>query len=54
MIPSTGHTKRTQLLQAKSYDEALRIKTKIHNSTHPNKVMAVSQLSDVLRELSNV
>jgi hypothetical protein len=53
MTSSTAHTKQTQLLLAKSYcDEAIRIEIKIHNPTHPNRVIAVSLLSAVLRELS--
>jgi tetratricopeptide (TPR) repeat protein len=52
MTSSTLHTIRTQLLVAKSYfDEAVRIETKIHNPAHPNRVMAASLLSRILREL---
>jgi tetratricopeptide (TPR) repeat protein len=48
-------TKRTQLLQAKSYfDEAVRIETKIHSQTHINRVTAVSLLSYISIELSKV
>jgi tetratricopeptide (TPR) repeat protein len=46
-------TKRTQLLLAKSYtEEGVQIETKIHNPTHPNYILAASQLSNILRELS--
>jgi tetratricopeptide (TPR) repeat protein len=55
MIQSTISTKRTQLQLAKSYsEEAIRIESKIHNPTHPNRVGAASLLSEVLRELSKV
>jgi hypothetical protein len=55
MTSSTGHTKRTQLLLAKSYsDEAIRIERKIHNPTHPNSISAASLLTMISRELSNV
>jgi hypothetical protein len=48
---STGHSKRTQLLLAKSYlDEAIRIETKTRNPTHPNRVAAASSLSTILHE----
>jgi tetratricopeptide (TPR) repeat protein len=49
------HTKRTQLLLAKSYsEEAIRIETKIHIPTHPNRAAAASLLSAILIELSRV
>jgi hypothetical protein len=52
-IQSVISIKRTQLLLAKSYaEEAVRIETKIHNPSHPNCILAASQLSDILRELS--
>jgi tetratricopeptide (TPR) repeat protein len=55
MTSSIVHTKRTQLLLAKSYlDEAVRIESKIHDPKHPKRVMAASLLSIILRELSNV
>jgi tetratricopeptide (TPR) repeat protein len=55
MIQSIMSIKRTQLLLAKSYaEEGVRIETKIHNPTHPNRVGAASALSNILRELSTV
>jgi hypothetical protein len=55
MTSSTAHTKRTQLLLAKSYyDEGVRIEIKIHDPKHPNRVGAATLLSRVLRELTNV
>jgi hypothetical protein len=55
MIPSIRHIRRTQLLLSKSYlNEAIRIETKIHNPTHPNRVRAVSLLSDTLNGLSSI
>jgi tetratricopeptide (TPR) repeat protein len=55
MKQSTVHTKRTQLLLAKSYiDEAVRIFTKIHSPTHPSRVAAPTLLSAILIQLSRV
>jgi tetratricopeptide (TPR) repeat protein len=55
MIQSIMSIKRTQLLLAKSYvEEAIRIETKTHNLTHPNRVGAESLLFNILRELSTV
>jgi hypothetical protein len=55
MTSSTAHTKRTQMLLAKSnFDEAVRIESKVHNPTHPKRVMAATLLLRALRELSNV
>jgi hypothetical protein len=55
MRQSIVHKKRTQLLLAKLYlDEAVRIESKIHSPTHPNRVAAASLLSAVLIELSRV
>jgi hypothetical protein len=55
MTQSITSMKRTKLLLAKSYaEEAIRIETKIHNPTHPNRVGAASVLSNILRELSTV
>jgi hypothetical protein len=55
MTPCTISTKRTQLLLAKSYlEEGIRIATKIHDPTHPNRVSAASLFSDILNELSTV
>jgi tetratricopeptide (TPR) repeat protein len=52
-VQSTKNTKRTQLQLAKSYfEEAIRIESKIHNPTHPNRVGATFLLSEVLFELS--
>jgi tetratricopeptide (TPR) repeat protein len=49
MIQSTISKKRMQLQLAKSYSkEAIRIESKIHNPTHPNRVGAISLLSEVL------
>jgi hypothetical protein len=45
MTSSTGHKKRTQLLLAKYYlEEAIRIETKIHNPTHPNRFSSATLL----------
>jgi hypothetical protein len=55
MRQSTVHTKRTQLILAKSYSqEAARIETKIHSPTHPTRVESASLLSKVLNELSSI
>jgi hypothetical protein len=55
MIQSMISIKRTHLLLAKSYyDEAVRIETKIHIPTHPNRVAATSLLSEVMSELSRI
>jgi hypothetical protein len=52
---STRHTKRTQLLPAKSYSEkAEQILTKAHGPNHPNRVAVSSLLSAVLHELLKV
>jgi hypothetical protein len=54
-IQSIISIRRTHLLLAKSYaEEAVRIKIKIRNPTHPNRVLATSLLSDVLGELSTI
>jgi hypothetical protein len=55
MASSVVHTKRTQLLLAKSYsDEAVRIEIKIYSPNHPYRVAVSSLLSDILRELSSI
>jgi tetratricopeptide (TPR) repeat protein len=55
MTSSIVHTKRTQLLLAKSYiDEGVRIEIKIHSPTHPNRVAASSLLSEISRKLLKV
>jgi tetratricopeptide (TPR) repeat protein len=55
MTSSIVHKKRTQLLLAKSYSEkAEQILTEAHSPNHPNRVMASSLLSDILRELLKV
>jgi hypothetical protein len=55
MKESTVHSKRTQLLLAKSHiEEAIRIETKKDSSTHQNRVFAASLLSAIISELSRV
>jgi len=55
MKSSTAHTKRTQLLLAKSYlEKAEQILTKAHGPNHPNRVEVSSLLSAVLHELLEV
>jgi glutamate mutase epsilon subunit len=55
MKQSIMSIKRTQLLLGKPYaEEGLRIVRKIYDPTHPNYILAVSALSDILRELSTV
>jgi tetratricopeptide (TPR) repeat protein len=55
MTSSIVYTRRTQLLLAKSYsDEAIRIESKVHNPTHPNRVMAANLSSRILPELSRI
>jgi hypothetical protein len=51
----TVDAKRTQLLLAKSYyEDAQRIYSKIYGPTHPSTADASSQLTIVLRELSQL
>jgi hypothetical protein len=52
MTSLTGHTKRPQLILAKSsFEEAVRIGIKIHGPHHPYRIAVSSLLSDVIREL---
>jgi hypothetical protein len=54
-IQPTLDAKRTQLLLAKSYyEEAQRIYSKIYGPTHPSTADASSELTIVLRELSQL
>jgi hypothetical protein len=55
MIKAKTSSRQRQLLQSKSYlEEGMRTEKKLHNPTHPNRVLAASLLSDVVNEPSRV
>jgi hypothetical protein len=55
MMQAKTSTRQRQLLQSKSYlEEGMRIEMKLHNPTHPNRVLAASLLSHVVNDLSRV